>query len=133
MPDPTAATDPRFERALAQVFVRDVPAALDFYGDTLGFEVVYAYGTPPFYAEVKRDGAAFNLRHTDRSPWDVDPDEEDVLAVAIAVTDAEPLFRDYAGKGVEMHRPLHEEHGARAFIVRDPDGNLVLFGSPLPA
>ena len=125
--------DLRFERALAQVFVRNIDTALDFYHGLLGFDVVFAYGEPSFYAEVRRDDAAFNLRHTDRSPWALDSTELDVLAIAVRTTDAESLFLEYADEGVPMHRRLHEEYGARAFIVRDPDGNLLLFGSPLAA
>lgn len=127
----TTVRDLRFERALAQLFVRDLETALGFYRDVLGFEVVFTYGEPVFYAEVRRDDAAFNLRRTDRSPWDRDPTEPDMLAVAIRTTDAKALYVEYERKRVPMHRRLHEEYGARAFIVEDPDGNLVLFGSPI--
>ncbi len=132
-PMATSSTDngQRFERALAQILVRNLETSLGFYHDLLGFEVVYTYGEPAFYAEVRRDDAAFNLRHTDRSPWNPDPTEPDMLAVAVRTTDAKSLFLEYARKGVSMHRRLHEEYGARAFIVRDPDGNLLLFGSSL--
>jgi hypothetical protein len=53
-----------------------------------------------------------------------------VLAVAIRTTDAKTLFLEFVEKGVPMHRRLHEEYGAHAFIVQDPDGNLLLSGSP---
>ena len=55
--------------AFAQVFVQDMPRALAWYRDVLGFTIGFAYGEPAFYAQVNRDGAAFNLRHTDESPW----------------------------------------------------------------
>lgn len=40
-----------------QVFVTDLPRALAFYTQKLGFTVGYVYGDPPFYAQVVRDGA----------------------------------------------------------------------------
>jgi hypothetical protein len=47
----------------------DFDRALRFYRDTLGFEVAYTYGEPPFWGEPGCDDVAFNLRHTDESPW----------------------------------------------------------------
>jgi catechol 2,3-dioxygenase-like lactoylglutathione lyase family enzyme len=131
MPSSTTVPPQRFDRALAQVFVRDVTASVAFYRDLLGFEVAYVHGQPPYYAEIGRDNVAFNLRQTDRSPWDLDPDEPDLLAVAVYVTDAKSIFLEYDAKGVRMHRRLREEYGHRGFIVCDPDDNLVQFLSRL--
>ena len=41
------------------------------------------------------------------------------------------LFLDFQAAGVDFFRPLKQEPwGARNFIVRDPDGNLLLFAGP---
>jgi uncharacterized glyoxalase superfamily protein PhnB len=41
------------------------------------------------------------------------------------------LFLDYQAAGVDFFRPLKlESWGAQNFIVRDPDGNLLLFAGP---
>ena len=41
------------------------------------------------------------------------------------------LFRQYQAAGVDFHQTLKQEPwGARTFIVRDPDGNLLLFAGP---
>ena len=41
------------------------------------------------------------------------------------------LFLDYQAPGVDIFQPLKKEPwGARTFIVRDPDGNLLLFARP---
>jgi len=46
----------------------------------------------------------------------------------LALDDAKPLFLEYQAAAVEFVQPLRSEPwGARTFIVRDPDGNLVLF------
>jgi hypothetical protein len=40
-------------------------------------------------------------------------------------------FLEFQSADVDFHQPLrHEPWGARTFVVRDPDGNLVLFGAP---
>jgi uncharacterized glyoxalase superfamily protein PhnB len=44
--------------------------------------------------------------------------------------DATPLHLEYQTAGVDFAHPLRAEPwGARTFIVRDPDGNLLLFAS----
>lgn len=112
-----------------QLFVRDVAAAADFYSRMLGFSVAFTYGEPPFYGQVVRDGARLNLRHVDEPVVDaVRRDAEQLLAATITVEDAEPLFLEYEKAGVDFVQPLKTEPwGARTFIVRDPDGNLLLF------
>ena len=112
-----------------QLFVRDVAIATEFYTQKLGFCLACSYGEPPFYGQVFRDGARLNLRHVDNGVVDpVRRDTEQLLAASIALDDAQPLFLEYQAAGVEFFQPLKSEPwGARTFIVRDPDGNLVLF------
>lgn len=112
-----------------QLYVHDVPAATAFYERMLGFTTAFVSGEPPFYAQVVRGGARLNLRHVDDPV--IDParrEAEQLLAASITLEDAEPLFREYASAGVAFAQPLRTEPwGARTFIVRDPDGNLLLF------
>jgi uncharacterized glyoxalase superfamily protein PhnB len=124
-------TELRLVRSLAQVFVTDFARALAYYRDTLGFGVVFVYGDPPFYGEVARGGAAFNLRHVDERPFlDGDRDDGQLLSVAIATTDAKALFLEYVDAGVEFQERLQAKlWGAEEFVIRDPDGNLIVFGS----
>jgi uncharacterized glyoxalase superfamily protein PhnB len=51
-----------------------------------------------------------------------------LLSASITLDDAEPLFLEYQAAGVLFAQPLKTEPwGARTFIVRDPNGNLILF------
>ena len=118
-----------------QVFVRDIKAACDFFVQRLGFAVVFVYGEPPYYAQVKRDGARVNLRHVDEPV--IDPDRqfrEFLLSASMTVeTTAEirDLFREFESKGVAFRQALKRQPwGALDFIVKDPDGNLLLFAGP---
>ena len=112
-----------------QLYVRDVGVAAEFYTRKLGFSVAFSYGEPPFYGQVFRDAARLNLRRVDSGVVDpVRRDTEQLLAASIALDDAKPLFLEYQAAGVEFVQQLRSEPwGARTFIVRDPDGNLVLF------
>jgi catechol 2,3-dioxygenase-like lactoylglutathione lyase family enzyme len=112
-----------------QLIVSDIAASCEFYTKKLGFAVAFTHGEPAFYAQVFRDGARLNLRHLD-TPG-IDPtlrDREQLLSASITLGDAKPLFLEYQAAGVAFAQPLRSEPwGARTFVVRDPDGNLILF------
>jgi catechol 2,3-dioxygenase-like lactoylglutathione lyase family enzyme len=130
--DDQASKSPSAPGALSaepMIFVTDIKASCDFYSEKLGFSVAFIYGEPPFYGQVRRDAARLNLR------WVAAPvinpglrDSEDLLSAAVTLDDAKPLFLEYQAVGVDFHQTLRTEPwGARTFIVRDPDGNLILF------
>jgi catechol 2,3-dioxygenase-like lactoylglutathione lyase family enzyme len=112
-----------------QLFVSDIGASCEFYTKKLGFAVAFTYGERPFYGQVFRDGARLNLRHLDEPA--IRPellDREHLLSASITVDDAKPLFLEFQAAGVAFHQTLKTEPwGARTFIVRDLDGNLILF------
>jgi len=119
----------------AQLFVADIKASCDFYQERLGFSVVFVYGEPPFYAQVRRDYGVLNLRCVDRPL--IDPtlrERESLLSSYMAVNthkEIKALFLEFQGKGVTFFQTLKKEPwGAKNFIVKDPDGNLLLFAGP---
>ena len=111
------------------MYVRDIAASLEFYSRILGFSVAFVYGEPPFYAQVFRDGVRVNLRQVDTPVCDpVRRDREQLLAATITLDDADPLFLEYQAAGAEVVQALRTEPwGARTFVIRDPDGHLLLF------
>jgi catechol 2,3-dioxygenase-like lactoylglutathione lyase family enzyme len=131
MNDPHTETQskPTLLAAEPQLFVADIGASCEFYTKKLGFTVAFTYGEPPFYGQVFRDGARLNLRHLDEPAIRPElQDREHLLSASIALDDAKPLFLEFQSAGVAFHQLLKTEPwGARTFIVRDPDGNLVLF------
>jgi catechol 2,3-dioxygenase-like lactoylglutathione lyase family enzyme len=119
----------------AQLFVADIKASCDFFTEKLGFSIVFVYGDPPFYAQVRRDNGLLNLRCMDRPV--LDPalrERESLLSADMSVNTREEikqLFLEFQGKGVTFFHTLKKEPwGAENFIVRDPDGNLLLFAGP---
>ena len=112
-----------------QLYVQDIAASCEFYSRMLGFSVAFTYGEPPFYGQVFRDGVRLNLRQIDEPVVDPDRrDAEQLLVASITLEDAKPLFLEYHDAGVEFVQPLKSESwGAQTFMVRDPDGNLLLF------
>jgi catechol 2,3-dioxygenase-like lactoylglutathione lyase family enzyme len=113
-----------------QLFVADLEAARRFYVEVLGFDLAFSYGEPPFYAQVVRDGARLNLRRVGGPVFDAGfrEREPDALSATLTLDDAESLFRAFQAAGAPIHQGLRTEPwGARTFVVRDPDGNLILF------
>ena len=118
-----------------QLFVADIEASCDFYLRKLGFEIAFVYGDPPSYAQVFRDGARLNLRSMDAPVLDAGLRErESLLSASMTVGTAreiEPLFLEMKSAAVDFHQELKTQPwGSRNFIVRDPDGNLLLFSGP---
>src|SRR5262245_66394090 len=62
MPGQAHATTSRpvISAIAAQLFVADIKASCDFLTQKFGFSIVFTYGEPPFYAQVKRDRALLN-------------------------------------------------------------------------
>lgn len=119
----------------AQLFVADIKRSCDFYAGKLGFTVAFVYGDPPFYAQVVRDQAKLNLRAVDEPVFAGDIRErEHLLSATLTLArkdEIEALFLSYQATDVPFHQALQSEPwGATTFVVRDPDGNLILFAGP---
>ena len=97
--------------------------------------MVFTYGEPPFYGQVRRDNARLNLRLVCEPVFVGDIRErEQLLAASMTLGSAaeiRQLFLQYQAAGVDFQHTLKQEPwGARTFILRDPDGNLLLFAGP---
>ena len=137
MPDraDTISTKAVITAAEPQLFVADIKASCDFFAGKLGFAVAFTYGEPPFYAQVERAGARINLRCVAQPVIDQAlRDREQLLSASLTVATAEEieaLFLEFQAAGVTFFQTLKREPwGARDFIIKDPDGNLLLFAGP---
>lgn len=127
--------------AIPALPVRDVPAAVAFYGERLGFAAPHA--TQDF-AVVVRDDAVLHLWGASDERWQQRGDlasrpvrsgAESFLAgtasCRIEVADVDGLFDELAPRGV-LHpaaggRVSCTDFGTREFPALDLDGNLVTF------
>jgi catechol 2,3-dioxygenase-like lactoylglutathione lyase family enzyme len=119
----------------AHLYVRDLQVSAAFFTSKLGFTTDFLYGDPPFYGQVSRDQAHLALRHMDEPVFAPEiRDRETLLSASITVTTADEikqLFLTYQAAGVPFAQSLRNEPWqAKTFIVKDPDGNLILFAGP---
>ncbi len=118
-----------------QLFVADIQRSCEFYCKKLGFSLVFSYGSPPYYAQVRRDRARLNLRFVERPVIDSTVrDREELLSASLTVATAEEiklLFLEFQSASVAFHQTLKRQSwGAKNFVVKDPDDNLLLFAGP---
>ncbi len=118
-----------------QLFVTDIKSSFEFFRQKLGFSLVFSYGKPPYYAQVGRDAARLNLRCVERPVIESAVRyREELLSVAMTVATADEiklLFLEFQSAGVAFHQTLKRQPwGAKNFVVKDPDGNLLLFAGP---
>jgi catechol 2,3-dioxygenase-like lactoylglutathione lyase family enzyme len=118
--------------------VRNVPAALAFYRDCLGFDVTFQGPEPDdiFFGIVQRGGATIILKAIGVEPV---PNYTRDIKQGIArwdaflhVPDPDALAVEFASRNVEFFRTIQDgeggEDGLRGFEVKDADGYLLFFG-----
>jgi catechol 2,3-dioxygenase-like lactoylglutathione lyase family enzyme len=117
--------------------VRDVPAALAFYRDRLGFEITFQGPEPNdiFFGIVCRGGAQIMLKAVGVAPEpNYTRDIKQGIArwdAFVAVHDPDALAKEFASRNVEFSEPLQDTHdGLRGFELKDADGYVLFFGRP---
>lgn len=117
-----------------QLLVIDIKTSCKFFVEKLGFSIVFSYGVPPYYAQVGRDGVRLNLRCVEATVIGSTLRDHEELSASIAVATADEikmLFLEFQSAGVSFHQTLKKQPwGAKNFVVKDPDGNLLLFAGP---
>ena len=118
-----------------QLLVTDIERSCEFFCEKLGFSVVFSYGKPSYYAQVSRDAARLNLRCVDRPVIESTVRvREELLSVSMTVATANEiklLFLEFQSTGVTFQQTLKKQPwGAKNFVVKDPDENLLLFAGP---
>ncbi|MEX2179791.1 MAG: VOC family protein [Gemmatimonadaceae bacterium] len=119
--------------------VRDVPVALAFYRDRLGFDITFQGPQPDdmFFGIVNRGGAQILLKDVGVTPVpNYTRDVNQGIArwdAFVIVPDPDALAAEFASRNVEFFEPLKDtEDGLRGFEVKDADGYLLFFGRPQP-
>ena len=117
--------------------VKNVPAALSFYSDRLGFDITFQGPSEDdiFFGIVQRGAAMIILKDIGVDPT---PNYTRDIKKGIArwdaylhVPDPDALAAEFQLRNVEFFLPLKEgysDDGLRGFEVRDADGYLLFFG-----
>lgn len=99
--------------------VSDIPAAVDFYTNKLGFTHGFTWGDPPEMVGMNLGSVSIHL-------YKGEPRGNSVYFV---VGDADGLFEFQRDNGVEVETPPDDRpYELRDYTVRDPWGNYLSFG-----
>ncbi len=124
----TSATPPfvECEQIHAAVAVADLPAAVDFYANKLGFTVAFTWGDPPTFAGVNLGNVQMFLAKGTPTPNPMS------AAAYFLVGDADRLYEFHRANGLEVASPIADrEYGIRDYAVRDLNGYWLVFGQHL--
>jgi catechol 2,3-dioxygenase-like lactoylglutathione lyase family enzyme len=116
----------RLEAIQPVLMVRDVAAALAFYG-RLGFKHIFSDSIDkPKYAGIRRDSVEMHVQWHDSSEWDSPNDRP---TYRIVVSNVDQLFDEFNASNLNFDRTAIRDTawGTREFHVRDPDGNGLQF------
>lgn len=115
---------------------RDESAALRFLTDAFGFaeRAVYRDGDRIVHAELSWDGpdgtAAGGIMFGSIDEEDPERQPYGRTSVHVVTEDPDALFARATAAGAEVVRPIDDtDYGSRAFVVRDPEGNIWSFGT----
>lgn len=118
--------------------VKNVPAALTFYRDRLGFDITFQGPSEDdiFFGIVERGAAMIILKDIGVDPV---PNYTRDIKQGIArwdaylhVPDPDALAAEFSLRNVEFFLPLNDggDDGLRGFEVQDADGYVLFFGRP---
>ena len=111
------------ESAIPILSVTDLPEALEYYGQVLGFEVGWTWGDPPDRASVCRDRVELNLSQatTGTAPR--------ISKIYVQMTGVDAYSARVTTAGATIAVPLADRpYGMRDFRIVDPSGNELSFG-----
>jgi len=120
--------------------VRNVPVALAFYRDRLGFDITFQGPSDDdiFFGIVKRGAAMIILKAIGVDPV---PNYTRDIKQGIArwdaylyVPDPDVLAAEFLSRNVEFFKSIKDseegDDGLRGFEVKDVDGHILFFGRP---
>lgn len=127
-----------FQKLRTMLAVRDLPETIEFYERVLGYQCAARVSDDEgraVWAHLDRD--AVSLMFTWDPPHDHGPGEEHSHDPALngslyfTVDDCDEVYREVkAANGEVIWEPTDQEYGMRDFGMHDPNGFLLIFGTP---
>ncbi len=110
----------------------NIPEAVYFYKNIMGFDIDYISGDPPNYAVVKRDEVYLHISNQNTLPWLVNESCSFIVTKGV-----NQLYIRVEEAGVEILETLTiQNHGAgviiNEFVMKDMSGNVLRIGELLP-
>lgn len=117
----------RFENLF--ICPRDFTASRRFYVDVLGWQIISEWTDNHGKKGVTLNGGAVRVVLAE-SPEDAtiqNPNAPHAATLHLDIHDADKRFAQIPAGEHIVQSPHDNERGARSFVLRDPDGNLIAF------
>ena len=116
-----------------RIITGDVARLVDFYQRATGVEAVWA---TPVFAELRTPTATLAIADTSTvalfAPGSARPADNHSVITEFLVDDVDRTYRDLTGLVPDVvAEPTTMPWGNRSLLLRDPDGNLVNFFTPV--
>jgi uncharacterized glyoxalase superfamily protein PhnB len=124
----------RILRQAAILLAADLPAAIAYWRDVLGFAAHGVFGEPPYFAIMERDNAFVMLKQAEPGHvivpyWEV---SENLWNAYFWVDEVEALYEEMRASGAMIDYELCDQpYGVREFGVQDLDRHDIGFGQVL--
>jgi catechol 2,3-dioxygenase-like lactoylglutathione lyase family enzyme len=113
-----------FGRVAPSIYVCDMARSLEFYGNVLGFSVVFTNGSPLSFAVLRQDDAFVHLS--------LRPGSAGSCHAHIMLSDLDSFYEKLIRSGAIIRQPPKvQSWGLRDIVVADPDGNTFEFAEPI--
>jgi catechol 2,3-dioxygenase-like lactoylglutathione lyase family enzyme len=122
MNEPEGAA-PKFKDVSPVMPVSDIPSALAFYCEALGFNLGWTWGEPPTHASVGRGRIDMMLT--------LNPARAGNGDVYVGLNGVDAYFAELQSRKVVLDDLADRPYGMRDFSVRDPSGNRLVFGESI--
>ena len=110
-----------FEQVVPILNVKDLPAAMDYYVQKLGFEKYWDWGDPPTFGCVRRGKVEIFMCQGGQG--------QSGTWMSIFTSDVDALYEDYKQRGATiLEPPTDYPWGVREMLVGDPDGHRLRIG-----
>lgn len=117
----------QFSSVMPCLTVADLPKAIVFYEDVLGFSCTFTNGDPICFAIISRGGIEVSL--AGERLGGVAGKNNCYIKLSTGI---ETLYAEYQKSGATITHPFRvEEYGMKEFMITDPEGNTVNFGQPV--
>jgi transcriptional regulator with XRE-family HTH domain len=104
--------------------VSSVRETATFYEEQLGFDIDILWENPP-YGVVGKDRTIIEFGEGRKN-------HAGTGVCVIFVRDVDIVYQEYSGKGIEFVGDIaNRDYGSRDFRIRDNNGNILIFSSPL--
>ena len=119
----SSGAGPQFEGISPLFFVADVPAALSFYRERLGFELGWTWGEPPTLANICRGAIDITLA--------LEPSKAGASEAYVYLSGVDAYWAELRARNVAPGELGDRPYGMRDFDLLDPDGNRLVFGEAI--